>query len=114
MVTTIIKYQCTKPGRYDCLNGQGVNDIIQSTNVNIFPNPINHQGSLSINIDKPATVTVSITDMLGNIIMADKKLYTESGEYNYLIDGSTIPGGTYFATIVIDGVPISRKIVVVH
>jgi len=110
IVSTVINYKCPLPYYTDVLT----EDYTQANDVNIFPNPINHQGTMVIKIDKPSSVEVKISDMLGNQIMTEKKEYAEPGNYVCLIDGSKIQGGTYFVTILIDGEQMSRKIVVVH
>ena len=74
-----------------------------------YPNPFNPVTNLGFGISKLGFVSLKVYDVLGNVI---KSLVNESktpGSYEVEFDGSNLPSGIYFYSLLINGIVIDSK-----
>lgn len=75
-----------------------------------FPNPFNPNSSIGFSVPVKSVVSLRLFNMLGEEVMQilGNQEY-EAGRYTTMIDGSAIPSGTYFYTLVASTVDASRS-----
>jgi hypothetical protein len=79
--------------------------------LNIFPNPANDQVNIQCVFGNPAATTITLTNMLGQVVLERK---FEAGErtINENISLNSISSGVYFVTIAANGEKQTRKFTV--
>lgn len=81
------------------------------TILKVYPNPVSDQINISLRLDREITLSIKITDVLGNDIVVLANERTAAGEQTktYTIPNKISPG-IYFLRIVAGGEPVVRKI----
>lgn len=81
------------------------------TVLKIYPNPVSDQININLRIDKETTLSIKITDMLGNDVVVLTNERTPAGEQTktYAIP-TKLTTGIYFLKIVAGGEPVARRI----
>ena len=76
-----------------------------------FPNPFNPSTKIKFDIPKSAGVKLIVYDITGREVasLVDERL--EAGSYQYTFNAVSLPSGTYFYTIDVDGVKETKKMV---
>lgn len=64
----------------------------------LYPNPVNDQAFISLNLTDALNATIAVTDVLGNVVYR-KPVRMNSGENTYQLNTSVLKSGVYFATI---------------
>lgn len=73
-------------------------EFIESTHLELYPNPAFHQATMAFDLEKPQTATLSIYDMQGKIVLSH--LYQLISGYNELeFDVSRLAAGAYFVKL---------------
>ena len=75
-----------------------VQDILQRIDWSLFPNPANNELNISLNLSSPTALTLTITNILGQKILSDKRNIA-SGLNIITQNVSSLETGTYFITI---------------
>lgn len=79
---------------------------------NIYPNPANHNVNFVLKLDKSANVTVSVNNIVGQVVKTESIGRVNAGGNTLAFDVSDLTSGTYFCTIEIEKQKFSRKIVI--
>ncbi len=66
-----------------------------------YPNPFNSSASISVSLDQPTHVSLTVFDILGREIMSLVNEEVPSGRHVYSIDGSVLQTGLYFVEAVV-------------
>ncbi|MEI7662035.1 MAG: T9SS type A sorting domain-containing protein [Bacteroidota bacterium] len=77
-----------------------------------FPNPVKGTTSFLVNIDKPSTVTVEVSNIMGQKVMTLDKGTVGAGSQRYTIDCNPLSSGIYFYTVKINGESYTHKMIV--
>jgi len=77
-----------------------------------YPNPFREATTILVKLDKPAQVTVQVSTITGEKISTVDRGILPAGKNTVKINGSGLPVGIYFYTILIDGTPYSGKMMV--
>ena len=80
--------------------------------VTAYPNPANNKVTISYRLTSTADVTVSLTDMLGQIVN-EQRINSVSGG-KVVINTAGLSQGVYFYTITANGQRNTGRVVVVH
>ena len=87
---------------YD-LNTAAVSTVNQNINIiNVFPNPAKSTTTISLVLQKPMTIQVTLIDISGRVIYSNTKQQLTDGRQNITIPINTIKRGIYFVRIVSD------------
>jgi hypothetical protein len=79
--------------------GVGINqNSVFAENVAFFPNPSNGQVSFAVTLDTPTDLTISVVNMLGQIVSAKSENNISHAVLNY--DFSSLGKGVYFVNII--------------
>ena len=88
-----------------------VNDIKNTTQFTIYPNPANDYTSIAISVDKTEKVTLTIVDLLGKEISKEEKVLF-SGKYTERLDVSNYQNGVYFINLQAGNKLTTQKLVI--
>lgn len=81
------------------------------TVLKVYPNPVSDQININLRIDKETTLSIKITDMLGNDVVILTNERAPAGEQTKTYNIPTkLNTGIYFLRIVAGGEPIARRI----
>ncbi|MGB3074797.1 MAG: C25 family cysteine peptidase [Chitinophagales bacterium] len=81
--------------------------------ISVYPNPFDKLASIYYNLPSDAAVTVTIYNQTGQEIkrLIDNEKLAE-GSYQFTFDGTSLPPGSYFCQVVIDGKPQVTKLLI--
>lgn len=83
------------------------------SSIRLYPNPVNNQAAVDLNLDEPSTVTIIVYDITGKVAANVFTGEMNSGINTVKINTSEIPAGIYFTTIVSNNVKKTLKTVVI-
>jgi hypothetical protein len=92
----------------------GIDELFTSNLVRTFPNPANENVTVSINADKAALVTITVSDVVGKVVYTQTSNQVVKGQNNIVIPTANFNGGVYFITISENGLSTVKRIVVQH
>jgi hypothetical protein len=81
---------------------------------NVAPNPVSGTAEVTFTLDRPATVTMEVFDMIGNKLATVYTQSLNSGLHGVNVDASTYTTGTYNLALVVDGKRTMKSFVVVR
>jgi len=79
-------------------NGEG-NGIPDFNLISVFPNPTDTQTTIRLNVEEEAAVTVTIADLVGNVLLQESLGVLTPGFFETVLDVSSVPTGTHFLTV---------------
>jgi hypothetical protein len=93
----------------------GINEISSSNGVKLFqnePNPFNASSIICYQLPKQENVSLTISDVLGRTIMNLDQGDKSAGMHNISIEGNSLSKGIYFYTLKVDGISLTKKMVI--
>ncbi|MCK6604194.1 MAG: T9SS type A sorting domain-containing protein [Ignavibacteriaceae bacterium] len=99
-----------KEGEYDSASPAGFS-LAQN-----YPNPFNPSTVISFSLGSPGSISLTIYDIMGNLVKTAASGYYSTGEHQVRVDLSdlNISSGTYFYTLRTQAGSITRKMVVMR
>ena len=88
-----------------------VNDIKNTTQFTVYPNPANDYTSIAISLDKTEKVILTIVDLLGKEISKEEKVLF-SGKNTERLDVSNFQNGVYFINLQVGNKITTQKLVI--
>lgn len=95
-----------------CVPYDGINEIHQDINLNLYPNPVGEYFTLQTTLPFPASLHITLTDVLGKIVYENITL--KQSEFHLPIDVSNQKNGIYFIHVQADKLIGSAKLIVLH
>jgi photosystem II stability/assembly factor-like uncharacterized protein len=98
------------------LETAGVAKTEQPSSVSLFPNypnPLSSTTQLSYTLAHSEFVTLSVSDILGNVRITLHNGHETVGQHSVILDGSTLPSGVYYYTLETASNRITRTMMVV-
>jgi len=89
-----------------------INEDINPFDFNIYPNPVTQNTSLSYSLTTSAHVSITITNMMGQVLKTVLNLYQVPGRYNIPADFSCFPQGIYYVTLQTDKETFCEKVII--
>ncbi len=77
-----------------------------------YPNPVKGMTSFAVNVDKPANVTIEVSNIMGAKVMSMDKGVVSAGAQKFTIDCNGLTSGIYFYTVKINGESFTHKMIV--
>ncbi len=74
-----------------------------------YPNPFNPVTQINFSVAKASEVKIRVFDILGNVISEPVNGKLSSGTYKVDFNASNLSSGTYFYSLIADGITISTK-----
>lgn len=79
-----------------------------------YPNPFNPSTTIEYRLNKNAVVTLKIYDIAGREMKTMSKGMQSQGEYKINLASENLSSGTYFYQLIVDGIPETKKMVLVR
>jgi Secretion system C-terminal sorting domain len=79
-----------------------------------YPNPASDRTTLGYTLSKGASVTVTVTDLLGRPVRTARLGQMPAGEHRYDLNTADMPAGVYTYSLQAGSVRLTRKLVVQH
>jgi len=77
------------------------------------PNPFTGNTTIRYSVAKPAnSVSFRMYDLLGNLVMSKTDKEVAAGDYSMIIDGSQYSKGVYLYSFEVDGVKMTKRMVI--
>ncbi|HRY32363.1 MAG TPA: sialidase family protein [Bacteroidales bacterium] len=94
--------------------GLGTHELSPSgfTVSNPIPNPVRHAASILVELDRPASLTATLTDVTGRIIQEHSYGTQTPGKHSIDIDCSRLSRGLYLLTFTVEGEKQSTRLLV--
>jgi len=91
----------------------GVNELTKSIRFNLSPNPTTGESNVSFNLNDPATIRVSVIDIMGREVLPPTENYYQAGEQVITVNkNNTLSKGVYFVNLSYNGAKMSGKLVI--
>lgn len=83
-----------------------------SSTFNLFPNPFTDEATLILNLEKAETVSIRLTDLLGETHSAFNEGTLNAGKHVLVISGKNLTAGMYFITMKTGSSSVTRKVLI--
>jgi hypothetical protein len=92
----------------------GIEEIFLRTDFNskLYPNPATDNTTLTLELQQPSQVHITLNDMLGREIKQIYNAFTDAGTFTYSFATQDLPKGIYYLKIFIGGEVKVEKVVV--
>jgi hypothetical protein len=111
-LTTAVVYHYIK-GATIYLPPVGIAENSSNTSVSQnYPNPFSGTSVVTVNLNKSADLSMSITNLVGQKVYETSKGTVNAGTYNLTIDGSKLTSGLYYYTVKAGDYTVTNKLVV--
>ncbi|MBD3638437.1 MAG: T9SS type A sorting domain-containing protein [Crocinitomicaceae bacterium] len=92
----------------------GIEDPINVTGLNIYPNPADQSTLLSYNVVNEANVALTLTDLSGKVVYTENYGTQAAGQYNVDLSTAELSNGVYFYSLTVGESTVTKKFVVSH
>lgn len=94
----------------------GIEDGNNLSNLNIYPNPMHDVAMVEYHLDQPATVEISIFNLLGTKVRSINKMVQPAGNFIIQLNNlyAELGSGIYMLTLNVNGKPSTQRIVVME
>ncbi len=94
-------------------NSVGINELTKSIGLGLFPNPTKGNSTVKFTLGDPSKISIEVVDVLGKVVIPVESRIYPSGEHSLPINSnSTLNKGIYFVNINLNGINMSRKLIV--
>ncbi len=90
----------------------GINEKNNLASVAIYPNPVQDVAKVSVNLNQSSSVTVTVSNLVGQQVMSMNKGTMTAGSQQFTIDASNLKSGVYFVTVLVNGEKYTQKMIV--
>jgi hypothetical protein len=77
-----------------------------------YPNPFSQNSTVRVNLEQKASLSLVVTNLLGQQVMRIERGDVPAGVYDFQIDGSQLTNGVYFYTVNAGDESVTRKMVI--
>lgn len=77
-----------------------------------YPNPFNGSATVYVILDEPATMSLEVHSMMGQLVYSLPEQNYAAGKNELLIEGSSLSNGIYFYTLRIGNEKVTKKMIV--
>ncbi len=97
---------------YRTMGGVGIanhNSIVNSV-VQNYPNPFSQTTTITVNLKQSKSLDLKVFDVIGNLVYT-KNANGNTGENNFVFDGSSLQAGVYYYTITAGNERVTKKMI---
>ncbi|MDX5321208.1 MAG: T9SS type A sorting domain-containing protein, partial [Bacteroidota bacterium] len=88
--------------------------MLPESQMSLYPNPANHQATLSVDAFESGELEISMVDVNGKQILALPSYWIQSGHQEIVLDTRALPSGVYLVKTLLNGYTSTQKLVVSH
>ena len=94
-------------------NPVGINELTKSIRFNLYPNPTTGETNVNFHLDDPATIKVSVLDIMGREVLPATEGRYNAGDQTISVNkNGTLANGVYFVNLSYNGAKMSTKLVI--
>lgn len=97
--------------RLDFTDYSGLNNLSNSANLSVYPNPTSGNVNVNYTLENNADVTVSVVDVAGKELYSVSEMAKAAGKYNTNVETSSFNSGVYYVTVSVNGVKSTTKLI---
>lgn len=86
---------------------------LHASSLKVYPNPVSNNATIEYTIEEKADVIITVFDINGKMLV-NEKISQAAGIHQYKLDCSSLPRGTYIASINTGNTIETGKFIVVH
>ncbi|MEN8811092.1 MAG: M43 family zinc metalloprotease [Flavobacteriales bacterium] len=91
----------------------GIEEVEGLTDLNLYPNPMNNNATVSLNLSKESEVSVSLLNTLGQTVRTiSSEVNLNQGEHNMNIEKGNLVPGIYFLSVNLNGNKKIEKLII--
>lgn len=90
-------------------SSNGIKSLETEISLSIYPNPSREKANVQFNLSRLSVVIITLTDVTGRIL-SEENWNAHAGKNNFELNLSSLTPGSYFITLMADGIKTSRKI----
>jgi hypothetical protein len=101
-------------GGSPCVAPLAINDTkaMTSLSANIYPNPVHGIATLKVNAPQSGSLTIEVTNLVGQKLMNLNKGVVDSGDHTFNLDATQLTSGVYFYTVKMNNQKVTGKMIV--
>ena len=92
----------------------GINPLSVIGSVDVFPNPMNENANININLISSQNVTVEVYDVTGALVSTENEGVLSEGQHIVALNSKNLANGMYFVKVTAGQAVETRKINVTH
>ena len=104
---------CSDTVTFNITINVGIAEIKTLVGVNLYPNPVNQEATIDVNLTESTTIVVTVYDITGKAVMNVFEGQMTAGITTLKVDASELPAGIYFTTIASKNANKTLKMVVI-
>jgi len=82
------------------------------SSISVYPNPVTDMAVVKVNLTESANVKISVSNMLGQNVLALDKGFVAAGAQQFTLNASQFNSGVYFVTVQINAEKHTQKVIV--
>jgi hypothetical protein len=90
------------------------NIAISSPVLKVFPNPATETATVEYRLERPAVVSMEVSDITGRSVLSNASKSLEQGSHSQMLKTAGWPSGVYFISVQVDGTKEVVKLVVTY
>lgn len=111
--TTLVtggEFTTTESRKFATQSGAFVIENTSINNIEVYPNPVNDNATVSVNLINEENVTIEVVNNLGQKVYSVNQGKLAAGEHNISLDFSNLGAGLYFVNVTAGASTMSKKI----
>ncbi|MCD4695206.1 MAG: T9SS type A sorting domain-containing protein, partial [Bacteroidales bacterium] len=102
-----------KVGKDEVIDGVRDREVISAINISQnSPNPFNGTSTVAVALDKPAELSLEVTNLMGQTVYQLPAKKYSAGSNQLIIDAESLKTGVYFYTVKSGNVSVTKKMIV--
>lgn len=92
----------------------GVNELTKAISLNVYPNPASSEAKIAFTLSDAAIIKYSLTNVVGATVVQTSESSFGQGSQEITINTAKLNSGIYFINLELNGIKMSKKLVVNH
>ena len=88
----------------------GISENLLASTISLYPNPANNQVNITVNDNAYDSIRIQVVNSLGQKLQSTES--NGQSTNNFSLDVSSLAAGLYFINVEVDGIKISKKLLV--
>jgi len=106
-------FESYKSIQFKTESGVGIEHLIDTESLNIFPNPFSETTEVDFNLSEQQDVSLRVFNIIGEIVYKSDEGKIEAGNHKIKINRKNLISGVYFLRILIGEKVVTRKISII-
>ncbi len=90
----------------------GIEENEMVSDINVYPNPITNNAVVDFNLTEANTVSVTMVNTIGQVVLSENLGKLNAGNQNYSINAASLCNGFYFLNIKVGDNTVTKKVAI--